>query len=162
PLLSNVRNIATAMSHSCAVAGRFVECWGANSNGQLGRGDFADLDFMPARSIVTDVADAEDVDGSTTDHDGPVQGVTGPSHSCAVLGSGRVYCWGNASSNGLLGPDVKSDAIVGRPTLIEGFSGPAVALASGDNAVCALLRSGAVECWGQNNNGQLGMGSADN
>jgi len=160
-LLARVRDISTAFSHSCGVAGRFVECWGSNANGQLGRGTFEALSHLPGRTILADVTDDEDVDASTTGHDVPVQVVTGQAHSCAVLGSGRVYCWGSAGAGRVLGTQVNVGAVQGRPTRIDGFSGPVVRLAAGNGGGCALLRTGAVECWGSNDRGQLGMGSID-
>lgn len=161
PGLARVRSIGTSFWHSCAVVGRFVECWGANLSGQLGRGTFDRLDHLPGRSMLDDVAKAEAPDASTAGHDVPLQVVTGLVHTCAVLGSGRVYCWGMAGISGLLGPDVDDDLAVGRPTRIDGFGGPVVALAAANSSMCALLRSGAVECWGANGQGQLGTGTTD-
>ncbi len=161
PGLARVRSIGTSFWHSCAVVGRFVECWGANLSGQLGRGTFDRLDYLPGRSMLDDVAKAEAPDASAGEHDVPVQVVTGLVHTCAVLGSGRVYCWGRAGIYGLLGPDVDDDLAVGRPTRIDGFGGPVVALAAANNSMCALLRSGAVECWGDNGQGQVGTGMTD-
>ncbi|AKU99838.1 regulator of chromosome condensation RCC1 [Labilithrix luteola] len=160
PLLSGVRSIATTFWHSCAVAGRFVECWGANSNGQLGRGSFEDLAYLPGKSIAGDVADDE-MDASTSEHDIPASIATSPLNTCAVFASGRVYCWGNTGVTGILGPSVKPNTIRPVPTRIDGFGGAVVSLAAGSNTMCALLRSGAVECWGTNDRGQLGLGTAD-
>lgn len=160
PLLAGVRAIATTFWHSCAVAGRFIECWGANSNGQLGRGSFEDLAYLPGRSIAVDVADDE-LDAGANDHDVPVDVATGPLNTCAVFGSGRVYCWGNTGVTGILGSTPKPNTIRGVPTRIDGFGGNVVAIAAGNNTMCGLLRNGAVECWGTNDRGQLGIGSTD-
>lgn len=163
--LSRVRDIATGVSHACAVAARHVDCWGGNSVGQLGLGSFDANDYLPTRNLLDWVTDTDDADAGPDapkkDHDVPIQVVVGRQHSCAVLGSGRVYCWGNAGAGRQLGPGFKADAVHGTPTRIDGFSGPAVALAAGDTATCALLRSGAVECWGSNDRGQLGSGMTD-
>lgn len=167
PLLARVRGISTGVSHSCAVAARHVDCWGGNGFGQLGLGSFDSNDHLPARTLLDWVTDSDDADAGkgagapTKEHDVPVQVAVGRQHSCAVLGSGRVYCWGNAGFGRLLGTAIESEAVHGTPTRIDGLSGPAVALAAGDNATCALLRSGAVECWGSNDRGQLGSGSKD-
>lgn len=165
PLLSRVRGIATGVSHACAISARHIECWGGNGLGQLGLGSFDANDYLPTRNLLDWVTDTEDADAgpdaASKDHDVPVQVVVGRQHSCAVLGSGRVYCWGNSGPGRQLGTAFKADAVHGTPTRIDGFSGPAVALAAGDNATCALLRSGAVECWGSNDRGQLGSGATD-
>ncbi|MBN9168071.1 MAG: hypothetical protein J0I07_44490, partial [Myxococcales bacterium] len=71
--------------------------------------------------------------------------------TCAVMGSGRVYCWGSQQ------PPYER----GRPTRVNGLSGPAVALSLAFKTSCALLRSGVVECWGSNLFGALGRGIDD-
>jgi alpha-tubulin suppressor-like RCC1 family protein len=165
PLLSRVRSISTGTTQSCAIEARHVDCWGANRSGQLGFGTFDSNDHLPARNLLDWVTDTEDadagVDAASKGHDVPVQVAVGRQHACAVLGSGRVYCWGNAGAGRLLGTALKADAVHGTPTRIDGFGGPAVALAAGGSSMCALLRSGAVECWGANDRGQLGNGSVD-
>jgi alpha-tubulin suppressor-like RCC1 family protein len=162
PFTSPVRSLATAADHSCAVAGRLVECWGSNDNGQLGRGSFGSLFFLPGPTNVGFAAAAEDVDASSFDtHDVPLHVATGFGHACAVMGSGRVYCWG-ANGSGQLGERAAAGVTKsGTPHHVTGLSGPAVHLASSDGAICALLRSGAVECWGSNFQGELGLGTLD-
>lgn len=163
PLLARVRDISTNAIHSCAIAGRFVECWGSNGSGQLGRGGFERLDYLPDRTVLADVTDDDDEDAGEKagTHDVPAQVATGRSHSCAALGSGRVYCWGDASAARVLGPRVEANVVRGTPTRVDGFGGPVVGLAAGLSSTCALLRTGAVECWGANDVGQLGTGTVD-
>lgn len=163
PLLSRVRHVSSSFLHACAVAGRFVQCWGSNAAGQLGRGGFETLSYLPARTLLADVTDADDLDAGApaSPHDVPVEVVTGRNHSCTVLASGRVYCWGDSSVGRLLGSQVPARVTRGRPTRIDGFGGPVVALAAGISSTCALLRTGAVECWGANDVGQLGTGVTD-
>ena len=72
-------------SHSCAmrVYGT-VQCWGSNSNGELGDGiTSASGKLTPV--TVYGISNAIDV-------------AAGNGHSCAVLSSGTVQCWGG---NGL-------------------------------------------------------------
>jgi alpha-tubulin suppressor-like RCC1 family protein len=162
PLASAVRSLATDADHSCAVAGRDVLCWGSNENGQLGRGSFASLFFLPGPTNVRFAVAAEDEDAGTLDtHDIPLQVATGNGHACAVMGSGRVYCWG-ANGSGQLGDRAAPGVMKsGTPHHVIGLSGPAVQLASSAGAICALIRSGAVECWGSNFQGELGLGALD-
>ena len=159
PNLKQVRALSTTFAHSCAIAGRFVECWGFNDEGQLGRGYFAGLSALPSRTNLAFVAEADDA-GKDGAANVPLAIATGISHTCAVLGGGRVYCWGSNNS-GQLGADDTLER-TGQPRRLEGLSGPAVALASTNTAVCVLLRHGEVQCWGSNYAGELGIGKVDN
>jgi len=155
PGLSKVRAVASASDHTCAIVGRRVECWGANSNGALGRGD-SDYDYkFPAPTILSLVIESEDADaGAPQRADIPLQIASQGPRSCAVMGSGRVYCWGWVSEQ-------QTPHEPGLPTRVDGLSGPAVALAVSGQTACALLRSGAVECWGSNILGALGRGFSE-
>jgi alpha-tubulin suppressor-like RCC1 family protein len=44
------------------------------------------------------------------------------------------------------------------PTLVAGVSG-VMKLVGGSQHICALLAAGTVSCWGDNNSGQLGLGT---
>ncbi len=81
-------------------------------------------------------------------------------HTCALLKSGAIRCWG-AGADGRLGygntQDVGDDetpASVGDVPL----GGPAVALSAGGASTCAVLATGQVRCWGLNTTGTLGTG----
>lgn len=93
---------------------------------------------------------------------------TGGAHSCALLDTGAVYCWGS-NVYGQLGMMAGDDCVLSngsnpcskRPLLISSLAGTdAVSeLALGDSHSCALFFSGKVKCWGRNNSGQLGDGT---
>ncbi|RKG83685.1 RCC1 domain-containing protein [Corallococcus terminator] len=145
--------ITAGDQHTCALltSGR-VRCWGANARGQLGYGNLLDLgdDEAPPTDDVPVGAPVQDL-------------VAGGNHTCALLFSGRIRCWG-ANSFGQLGysrdddvgdtelPSTAGDVDVG---------GITVQLALGGNHTCALLESGAVRCWGANSTGQVGSGNPD-
>jgi alpha-tubulin suppressor-like RCC1 family protein len=80
------------------------------------------------------------------------------SHSCALLASGAVQCWG-ANNYGQLGDGTTTHSNV--PVTVKGISS-ATAVAAGGYFSCALLASGAVQCWGYGGNGELGGGSYAN
>jgi alpha-tubulin suppressor-like RCC1 family protein len=139
----DISNIGLGMSHSCAVlTSGGAECWGENSSGQLGNGTTAGASVVPQ----------------------PVKGITnavrvagGSHHSCALLGSGALRCWGDNTS-GALGDGTTNDSTV--PVTVKNIS-TAVAISAGSTAAnedvsCALLASGSVECWGDNQFHQLG------
>ena len=160
PGLADVRVVATGADHSCAVSGKTVTCWGANDLGQLGRGSFGPDVYLPDITNLAYVVAADDADaGDIPADDVPLDVAVGDGHSCAALGSGRVYCWGT-NAGGELGAGV-SVAKSGLPHRVLGLSGPAVHVASTAGAACALLRSGGVECWGTNYLGELGSAPLD-
>ena len=84
----------------------------------------------------------------------------GQNHTCAVLESGRVRCWGYGQ-NGQLGyadtrtiGDDEVPSSAGPVDLGEGRT--ATALSAGWNHTCAVLDDGSVRCWGFGANGRLG------
>jgi alpha-tubulin suppressor-like RCC1 family protein len=77
-------------------------------------------------------------------------------HSCAVLDSNAVVCWGRGLS-GEIGDGELVDRYV--PTAVTTLNDqPAVSVAVGDAVSCALIDGGSVWCWGGNDRGQLGRG----
>jgi alpha-tubulin suppressor-like RCC1 family protein len=68
-----------------------VRCWGENGWGQLGYGHTLSVGLHETPSSVGDV----DVGGSVSFVD------MGYGHSCAVLDTGRVRCWGRGSTGAL-------------------------------------------------------------
>ena len=68
----------------------------------------------------------------------------GYDHSCAVLKTGHVQCWGR-NDQGELGNGATTSSST--PVEVSGIT-DAVAIAGGIEASCAVLRTGAVRCWG--------------
>jgi alpha-tubulin suppressor-like RCC1 family protein len=134
--------VATGDNHTCALTeAGVVECWGANDLGQLG--SFA---TQPAR------ANPARVPGLT----GKATAITsGANHSCALMSSGRVRCWG-ANDSGQLGDG--TFRAHNRPVTVRGLSNAIVVSAGGDHT-CAMTKAGALLCWGWNYWGQLGDGA---
>jgi uncharacterized repeat protein (TIGR02543 family) len=81
---------------------------------------------------------------------------TGYGHTCATVNAG-VYCWGS-NYNGQIGSGIDSASVAPTPvSAIEPDSG-ATDVSLGEAHSCALI-SGAVQCWGDNDLGQLGNGT---
>ena len=131
--------------HNCAttVAGGVV-CWGGNSNGQLG-------------------------DNSTTVRPQPVNVIGLPfgstaiaashgttSHTCAVVNA-SAKCWG-ANDRGQMGDNSTTQRLT--PVNVTGLGSGMSKISAGDGFSCALSTTGGIQCWGRNNNGQLGDGTA--
>jgi alpha-tubulin suppressor-like RCC1 family protein len=78
----------------------------------------------------------------------PVREVAaGFEHTCAILASGRVICWGEAAIERERPPRDDEVAPPFTPTEVAGLP-PVVALTSGDFDSCALGEDGSVFCWG--------------
>jgi len=80
----------------------------------------------------------------------PTGVISGELHSCALTGSGAVFCWG-ANGAGQLGATPGT----GGPTPVRAVAGGAAAIAAGGFHSCAITSAG-VRCWGSNVAGQLG------
>ena len=79
--------------------------------------------------------------------------------ACAVVDvdsiPGRVACWGrNKFPMFLDGSYQKAFA----PILLPAFSNEVSQVATGSDHACVLLIDGKVQCWGNNQFGQLGLG----
>ena len=85
-------------------------------------------------------------DGSTHALGAAISNVApGALNTCVLLTSGGVDCWGN-SDMGQLGDGTTVDSLIARPVK---WITRATAVAMGPGTFgCALLASGAVQCWG--------------
>jgi len=140
-LSSDVSAIALGAWHSCALMTTGgVKCWGWNNYGQLGDGSTT-VRLQPM--VVSDLSGVRAI-------------AVGATHSCVLMTTGGVKCWGS-NEFGELGDD--SNTNQHRPVAVSGLSSGVSTIALGIYYSCALMTTGGVKCWGQNNNGQLGDGS---
>ena len=84
------------------------------------------------------------------------QAPAGSEHTCVVMISGGVKCWG-ANHSGQVGDGTNINRNV--PVNVAGLSGGVAATAAGSEHTCALTDGGAMRCWGANFSGQLGDGT---
>jgi alpha-tubulin suppressor-like RCC1 family protein len=143
-LASGAAAVATGEDSSCALttAGAVV-CWGENNDGQLGNG------------TTTNSSTPEAVTGLSS---GVAALASSAYHICALTSAGAVECWGS-DTYGELGNNSTSNSSV--PVAVSGLSSGVVAVVAGANHSCALTTAGAVQCWGSNQYGQLGNGTAN-
>jgi alpha-tubulin suppressor-like RCC1 family protein len=75
------------------------------------------------------------------------------SHTTCALQQGRAICWGPGGGSGEAGTWSVPRFIEETANLVD--------IAVGDTFTCGLDTAGAVLCWGQNDQGQLGVGDLD-
>lgn len=148
-----------AAAHTCAVvydtangnADAGVRCWGNNAYGQLG--------------INSEYVSPNVGEGNPVTPIGLTSGVfavsAGGAHTCALLSysnessGGGLKCWGY-NGNGQLGIGSTQSALA--PASVENFStAGAKGISAGGSHTCAISNIGSLFCWGQNNDGQLGL-----
>ena len=140
--------ISAGQGHTCALTDTGgVRCWGEGSFGELGGG------LNPPSTSLPPV----DVVGLA----GGVAAISvGDFHTCAVLYSGGVKCWGLNDIGQLgvtTGTCVSTFPCTSTPLEVTGLASGYVDVAAGSDHSCALSSSGAVKCWGANSLGQLGV-----
>ena len=85
-------------------------------------------------------------------------------HTCIISTDGQIFCWGynNHGQLGLTGDYLDKHVASAVPPVSLGAGVIANAVDAGAFHTCALLASGDVQCWGRNDNGELGHGVYDN
>jgi alpha-tubulin suppressor-like RCC1 family protein len=141
-LSSGVSAIRTGGSHTCAkTTGSGLLCWGRNDYGQLGDGT-----AIGRKSPVNVVGLATGVGGVSA----------GPRHTCVLMQTGEARCWG-FNFYGQLGDGTTSTRLA--PVNVSVLSGGPGSIHVGYLHTCAVLQTGGVRCWGNNDFGQLGNAS---
>ena len=130
-------------------------CWGDNSRGQLGNGDFDDGGSFVASPVVGPRFDVVATSLGSVATSEPDEGER--MHACALTPGGALWCWGS-NDRGQLGSGITSDI---EPFPVASPSGVAFEqLSLGEGHSCGLDGSGTIYCWGRNDFGQVGNGRA--
>jgi alpha-tubulin suppressor-like RCC1 family protein len=134
-----VLSLSAGDSHACAsLDDGNLQCWGNNSDGQLGNTAAGSMEAVP---LGVPVANVETV-------------AAGGWHTCAINVDG-LHCWG-ADSGGQVGSGAPA-ALKEDPVLIADASEGFDTITAGGQHTCGTA-NGNVLCWGRNNHGQLGIG----
>jgi hypothetical protein len=151
--LGGVTSLTGYNDNGTNVCARFaaggVACWGEDTWGELGNGTTGIFNDSPFPVEVKGIGGHGTLTG--------VAGVTGVPGltNCAVLTSGGADCWGYNGDGALGDPPasissdvpVKVTGIAGKGTL-AGIASLSVGDGADGGSVCAVLTSGAVDCWG--------------
>lgn len=133
-----IRDVALGFFHTCATARTGnLYCWGENGKSQVGDG--ASRVLWPTLTGVPNI----------------VSVAAGDDHTCAVNDLGEVYCWGSNEHGQLAGANATMSAVPIRVML----PGPARAVFSSRNSICALTLGKTLFCWGDGSRGQTGQGA---
>lgn len=138
-----VSQMALGWDQTCAMTSETtVKCWGSNGDGQLGYGTGIPSAFVPGEELV---------------FDRPIKKLSaGPRVTCAIFQDGKASCWG---SNTMLQLGTTDNTDRYMPGSFVNIAESIDDIVIGRTHSCALLTSGSVRCWGDNDQGQLGIGS---
>lgn len=132
--------LSAGSNHTCALLNNGgVQCWGSNSDGQLGNDNLGTDSNLPVN-----------VDGITN----ALAIGSGAKTTCARLVDNTFRCWGDSVAS-QLGNGSNDDS--GVPVQVSDITSGSL-ITGGDTHMCARVGGGAVSCWGNNVNGQLGIG----
>jgi uncharacterized repeat protein (TIGR02059 family) len=143
--------------HTCVISNGNLLCWGDNTLGQLGNGSSG----TSSNTRPTYVVDSQA--SPTTPLAGVIGVIAATDHSCALINTGKVKCWGYGWK---IGKYVSSGAASPYPTFVKdswintqaqsdasGDLTGVVGLAASTYNSCALINDGKVKCWGDDTGG---------
>jgi len=136
-------SISAGVYHTCALTtSGAAYCWGNSANGQLGTG------FTSLGSATPLAVAGGNTFASVT---------TGELSSCAATAAGAVFCWGSGSfgalGNGSTTGSSTPQPVASTQTLTSVSAGISF-------HACSLSTNGTAYCWGYDDSGELGDGTA--
>jgi alpha-tubulin suppressor-like RCC1 family protein len=142
--VSTAVQVSAGYAHTCALlsSGK-IDCWGENAYEQLGDGKTANSS-TPVE--VSGISTATSV-------------TAGGFGTCATLSGGTVDCWGYGEFGELGNGKTENSST---PVKVSNISNAVAVTAVGYFQACAQLSSGTIDCWGDNEDGELGNGTTTN
>ena len=138
--------LVASNDRSCALRqSGTIFCWGDDQFGGLGNGQEERLGFSSVPVQVLGITDATAVSIGYA--------------SCALHQNGTISCWGDNYFGQLGDGQGGEDRFSLTPVKVVGIS-DATAIATSVNSSCAVHQNGKISCWGLNELGQLGNGTA--
>lgn len=146
PVLVDGNGVWTQLSagneHICGIQRNgTLWCWGWNAYGQISTGGVYDAPFQVVET-------------------GPwVYVAAGDRSTCAIKTNGTLWCWGSHEFGvlGRGGPVVSGFS--SEPPEMVAEPGPWVHVSRQEESTCAVKLDGSGWCWGQNTDGELGIGT---
>jgi alpha-tubulin suppressor-like RCC1 family protein len=121
-----------------------VQCWGGNTQGELGVGQTAKINqsTSPKSVVLLNNVTIKRL-------------VSGRQHLCGITNSDTLVCWG-WNDSGQLGLNNTAAQFI--PMVVTSVGSGIQQVAAGYGHSCAVRASDTV-CWGDNSKGQLGDGT---
>ena len=135
-------SVSTGFWHTCLLySDQSVRCTGRNNQGQIGDGSFnmALEPIVPSGMVPSGASRV------------------GSEHSCSFVPDGRMQCWGTNYTGQLGDGTIGGFALV--PQFVHNISN-AIKAVTGGFHTCAILADHTVQCWGRNQDGQIGNGDS--
>ena len=149
-----IMEIVAGGGHTCALLkGGRAKCWGDNQSGKANFKDSSEeISYAKMRNL-PDLDLGEKIKSISADY----------YRTCAVLESGKAKCWGkkledqSQPKNGFFSFFDNMWRSIDPLTEIK-FNEKIKSISLNGFYICALLESGKVRCWGENEGGRLGVG----
>ena len=150
--LTGMTQVSSGNFHTCGLSSdEKILCWGYGGDGQLGHAQNTDAERPKVVKRVS-----PDDENTFTPLISVVQVSSGENHTCALIRSGKVFCWGRGGEGRLGNGGNNSlnfaEAVMDESEPLNGI----IQISLGGSHSCALSYNGRVLCWGAGSSGQLG------
>jgi alpha-tubulin suppressor-like RCC1 family protein len=135
-------SIAAGAWHTCVMyTDQSIRCTGLNNQGEIGNNDYHSVS-EPTVAIGTV---------------NPGVLLAGNEHTCTYISDGRMQCWGTNYTGQLGDGTIGGFALT--PQFVHNIS-TAIKAFTGGYHTCAMLADHTIQCWGRNQDGQIGNGDS--